>query len=641
MDLQNASNTGSVETSESYSSERDASEPPAPPVVMAKDSEVAGRENEEEKADRDRLAFYERAFGSSANVCSGGGFEVERKDDRSFKKKSKDNVALCGKSILAGAGMFNEAYFLFAIGNLELLWEELYPECYSDDPTCNNGVVSSLTYVEVLGVIAGMLSFGYVADVFGRRMGSCLTALIMCVCGILTAAAKGRTLTGQWIFFAVALFFFSYGVGGEFPLASASAAESADALKKEKNLPYQIRGKAVVLTFAMQSIGNVGNTVVILATMAGTGCTEDTGCSDRSLELTWRLQYAIGAFFLAVLVAGRFMFLKESKVWSANKEKNGTKVQTKQQKHRNLVLKYYWHRVFGTSVSWFVWDAIYYSNKLFQNSIIASIIGQDSSVFLTLEYSLLNSSVALVGLYGAAFVIDEPWMGRRRLQSLGFLAMFILFLICGVAYNDLSKPEYTSWFQALYYLTTFFGQFGPNATTWLLPAELFPTDVRSQAHGVAAAVGKLGALFGALLLTYGNQGNTLTIKSIFLFCAACGFVGLVVTELFTPDVSSMDMSHTDDRWDLILLGRAEDYHGEAVKPEHLSYYERMIGVHRTPNDVASTVTVPESSTVHLPDGNANVSASIPSTVTNVEQEYNQNAKASAAVATPEQPLALS
>ena len=39
------------------------------------------------------------------------------------------------------------------------------------------------------------------------------------------------------------------------------------------------------------------------------------------------------------------------------------------------------------------------------------------------------------------------------------------------------------------------GQWGPNATTWLLPSEMFPTEVRAMAHGFCAAMGKLGALF--------------------------------------------------------------------------------------------------------------------------------------------------
>ena len=53
--------------------------------------------------------------------------------------------------------------------------------------------------------------------------------------------------------------------------------------------------------------------------------------------------------------------------------------------------------------------------------------------------------------------------------------------------------------QFLYYFSSFWGQFGPNATTWLLPAEVVPTEMRAMCHGFAAAVGKAGALVAGVV----------------------------------------------------------------------------------------------------------------------------------------------
>jgi hypothetical protein len=47
---------------------------------------------------------------------------------------------------------------------------------------------------------------------------------------------------------------------------------------------------------------------------------------------------------------------------------------------------------------------------------------------------------------------------------------------------------------------SFWGQFGPNATTFLLASELFPTDTRGKASGISAAVGRLGALAADIIL---------------------------------------------------------------------------------------------------------------------------------------------
>ncbi len=50
-------------------------------------------------------------------------------------------------------------------------------------------------------------------------------------------------------------------------------------------------------------------------------------------------------------------------------------------------------------------------------------------------------------------------MGRKRLQTYGFLMMFILFLMCGIFYNDMLDHAIQV-FQTLYFLSSFFNQFG-------------------------------------------------------------------------------------------------------------------------------------------------------------------------------------
>jgi PHS family inorganic phosphate transporter-like MFS transporter len=47
-------------------------------------------------------------------------------------------------------------------------------------------------------------------------------------------------------------------------------------------------------------------------------------------------------------------------------------------------------------------------------------------------------------------------------------------------------------------LFQFFFNFGANTTTYVYPAELFPTRFRAFAHGISAASGKAGAITSAL-----------------------------------------------------------------------------------------------------------------------------------------------
>eukprot|EP00741_Cyanophora_paradoxa_P000089 tig00000057_g85.t1 len=60
----------------------------------------------------------------------------------------------------------------------------------------------------------------------------------------------------------------------------------------------------------------------------------------------------------------------------------------------------------------------------------------------------------------------------------------------------------------LYALTFFFANWGPNSTTFVVPAEIFPSRWRSTAHGISAAMGKLGAIIGAFGFVYAASEPT-------------------------------------------------------------------------------------------------------------------------------------
>jgi len=103
---------------------------------------------------------------------------------------------------------------------------------------------------------------------------------------------------------------------------------------------------------------------------------------------------------------------------------------------------------------------------------------------------------------------------------MGFAWMFALFLVCAIAYKPLTQPSGIHWFQFLYFFSSFWGQFGPNATTWLLPGELFPTEARAMSHGLSAAVGKVTPF--VIFPDHDCVGMCLTVTSQKL-CAECNF----------------------------------------------------------------------------------------------------------------------
>ena len=65
----------------------------------------------------------------------------------------------------------------------------------------------------------------------------------------------------------------------------------------------------------------------------------------------------------------------------------------------------------------------------------------------------------------------------------------------------------------------------------LFAAEVYPSSVRSRAHGISAAVGKPGALTSTILFNY------ISDQTRFWVVCWAGLIGCVVTLLFVPDAT--------------------------------------------------------------------------------------------------------
>lgn len=57
-------------------------------------------------------------------------------------------------------------------------------------------------------------------------------------------------------------------------------------------------------------------------------------------------------------------------------------------------------------------------------------------------------------------------------------------------------------------------------------------------------------------------------------------MGMIVTILFLPDTTGLDLKEQERRWQFIRAGRSDEYHGIAIHPKHLSLWERWRGVGR-------------------------------------------------------------
>jgi len=182
----------------------------------------------------------------------------------------------------------------------------------------------------------------------------------------------------------------------------------------------------------------------------------------------------------------------------------------------------------GASLAWLLFDFVYYGNTISSPVIVklvsphASLTGQTAIVLAIFAVAALPAFIL------AAFTIDS--IGRKLLQSLGFGLMAAAFaglwLIPGATTTLLP-------FLLLFGATYFFSEFGPNTTTFVYPAEIFPVRVRTTCHGIAAAAGKIGAFIGtyalaALLPRIGLSETSAIVAGVSL-------LGLLATVALLPE----------------------------------------------------------------------------------------------------------
>jgi hypothetical protein len=244
---------------------------------------------------------------------------------------------------------------------------------------------------------------------------------------------------------------------------------------------------------------------------------------------------------------------------------------------------YFGSRILATAGTWFCNDVFFYGNKLFQSQFIKVISpgsAASGNVMTGWLWNLVNVGVSLLGYYLASFFIDHKLYGRKWMMQIGFLMCFVMFVVPAFHYKYYTGAEHIKEFQAMYFISSFFNQFGPNSVTFLVAAECYPTPVRATAHGFSAAVGKLGALLASVVYNYmGNQTK-------FYFVPWFGLAGMVLTAVFLPDTTGLDLKEQERRWKYIREGREAEYHGVAVHPKHLSMWENFRGVGKHYDPVA-------------------------------------------------------
>ncbi|KAL1982260.1 hypothetical protein VTN96DRAFT_1569 [Rasamsonia emersonii] len=218
-----------------------------------------------------------------------------------------------------------------------------------------------------------------------------------------------------------------------------------------------------------------------------------------------------------------------------------------------------WRTLVGTSLAWLLLDFGFYGIGLSSPQFLAKTWGSlnlhspapswktDDSPDANVYDMFFNTSIhAMVilnlgSVVGGLLVIMFSYrLNRVSLQKYGFLALAALFIGLGTMFITVHKEGPIA--IVLYIIGQMLFNFGPNATTYMIPAEVFPTRYRATCHGISAASGKLGSILVLIFSAYYNIGTgvgdqqTTRFGWILIVFSAAMFLGAAVTHFFIPTV---------------------------------------------------------------------------------------------------------
>lgn len=477
--------------------------------------------------------------------------------------------------IIAGMGFFTDAYDLFCISLVTKMLGRIY---YHEEGSLKPGtlppnVSAAVNGVALCGTLAGQLFFGWLGDKLGRKKVYGITLMLMCLCSIasgLSFSHDARSVMSTLCFFR---FWLGFGIGGDYPLSATIMSEYAN---------KRTRGAFIAAVFAMQGFGILSGGIfaMIISTAfdarfpAPAYEVDPVASTIPQADYVWRIILMAGSL-PALLTYYSRMKMPETARYTALVANNLQQANADMSKVLNVDLEAETHKVdrkveksgdsfgifskqfarrhglhlLGTTTTWFLLDIAFYSQNLFQKDIFSAVgwippaktMNAIKEVFTIARAQTLIALCSTVpGYWFTVALIDK--MGRFAIQLLGFTMMTIFMFALAIPYNHWTQPGNHIGFVIMYSLTFFFANFGPNATTFVVPAEIFPARVRSTCHGISAASGKLGAIVGAFGFLYlaQNQDKTKTdagyhpgigVKNSLIVLGVVNLLGLLFTFL--------------------------------------------------------------------------------------------------------------
>ncbi len=445
---------------------------------------------------------------------------------------------------LATAGKFFEGLVVFMTGvALPLIVREF------GIGAAEKGLVGAAS---LFGILIGATALGGLSDTFGRK------AMFIVEMALFTVFLVAVAFAPSFPVLVVCLFGMGLALGCDYPTAHVVISES---------IPSHDRGRLVLGAFAFQAVGALAGTLIGFMILKS---------SEEIYD--WRLMYGLAILPAVVVTIGRFFvcqsghwLMTQGRVEEAERETEkllrrdpmypkkvtlrkveDTDKLDKSPGFAKLFEKKHRRATILASVPWFLQDLGTYGIGIFTPTILAATIGATSSNERNLAEVIHNDMKAaegaalidvllVVGIVLAVFLVDR--LGRIRLQVTGFIGCAVGLLVAALSTHFTGTMQVVLIF-AGFMLFNLMTNLGPNAMTYLLAGEVFPTKIRGVGAGFAASFAKIGAVLTAFFFPIFL--NDLGTALLLYILAGTSLLGAVVTWRFGIETTGINLEKLED-----------------------------------------------------------------------------------------------